>query len=227
MHIIEYGRDKEFRRRYAGIDIATGQGQDFTAVCVVDHFAEKIKTNDFPETFETADRFVIVDLLRERNLDLDAQVKWLANYLTGLNPKPVISVDATRELSATLQLRNELPQHQINKVIWTGGSGIRREGLKYTCSKVQALMDLKSLVAVGRLTVAPELPLRDVLISELTGFVFEESPSSGFTIRSNAQHDDTAMALATAVIPLLQRRVLERKSARAIPNFLAYTEQVK
>lgn len=183
----------------------------------MDNFSEKIKVNDFPEEYDTVERFVIVELLRERNLDLDAQVKWLTKYIEGLEPRPIISVDATRELAVTLQLRNALPRHQINKVIWTGGSHITREGLAYYASKVQALMDFKSLVAMGRLTVA-DLPLKDVFISELLGFMFEESPSGAFTIRSNAPHDDTALSALTAVIPLLQRRILERKSPRVVPS---------
>jgi hypothetical protein len=218
MHIIGYGNDKQFKQRYCGVDIATGQGQDYTSLAIIDNFSEKIKTNDFPEEYENIERFVIVELLRERNLDLDAQIKWLTRYIEGLDPRPIISVDATRELSVTLQLRNALPRHQINKVIWTGGSHITREGLAYYASKVQALMDFKSLVAMGRLTIAPDLPLKDVLISELLGFVFEESPSGGFTIRSNALHDDVAYSALTAVIPLLQRRILERKSPHVVPS---------
>jgi hypothetical protein len=79
-------------------------------------------------------------------------------------------------------------------------------------------MDLKSLIALGRLTILEGVPLRDELVKELTGFTFEESAGGGFSIKSGAQHDDLAMSLCACMVPLLARVILERKPARAIPS---------
>ena len=173
--------------------------------------------DDFTGAEETTEHFEIVDLQRTRDLDLDLQVKWLASYIEALDEKPIISIDSTRELGTALALKNALPDHQIYKIIWSGGSTITKDGMKYIASKVQSLMDLKAFVAIKRLTVA-DIPLRDELVKELQGFSFEESTGGGFTIKSGAQHDDLAMAALAGLIPPLARGILERKPARAIPS---------
>jgi hypothetical protein len=219
MYRINYDdRTKRLKQRYCGIDIATGQGQDYTALCLIDRYEVKKIVGDFPTEIKNEERFEIVHLERTRDLNLDMQVKWLTNLIESLDAKPVISVDATRELGTTVSLRDHLPGYGINKIIWSGGSAITREGRKYVVSKVQALMDLKSMVSLGRLTIPPEVSLRDELVKELQGFTFEESASGGFTIKSGSQHDDLAMALCACVVPLLERRILERAEAQAIQN---------
>jgi len=96
----------------------------------------------FPDVVETSDHFQIVDLQRTRDLNLDLQIQWLRSYIESLDEKPTISVDSTRELGLTLALRAALPTHQVNSIIWSGGSSISRDGRKYIASKVQSLMDL-------------------------------------------------------------------------------------
>jgi hypothetical protein len=87
-------------------------------------------------------------------------------------------------------------------------------------------MDLKAFVSLGKLSVA-DIPLKDELFKELAGFSFVESDGGGFTIKSGAKNDDLAMSLAASVIPLLQRRILERAAPGAIPSILNYPEMVK
>jgi hypothetical protein len=217
MFKIQYGADRRFIQRYCGIDVSTGQGQDYSALCLIDRYQVSTVIEGFPDTVETSEHFEIVDLQRTRDLDLDLQVKWLASYIEALDEKPMISIDATRELGTALALKNALPNHQIYKIIWSGGSSITKDGMKYIASKVQSLMDLKAFIAIKRLTVS-DIPLRDELVKELQGFSFEESAGGGFTIKSGAQHDDLAMAVLAGLIPPLARGILERKPARAIPS---------
>jgi hypothetical protein len=225
MFKIQYGTDKRFMARYCGIDVATGQAKgDFSAICLIDRYQQNTVIEGFPNTVETSEHFMIIDLQRTRDLNLDMQVQWLRSYIESLDEKPVISIDATRELGTALALKAALNDHMVNRIIWTGGSSITRDhGSKFLASKVQSLMDLKAFVSLGKLTIA-DIPLKDELIKELAGFSFVESDSGGFSIKSGCQHDDLAMALCTAVIPLLARGILERAAPRAVPNPLDYRQ---
>ena len=81
-------------------------------------------------------------------------------------------------------------------------------------------MDLKSFIALGRLTVA-DIELKDQLIKDLLSFNFVESESGGFKIaNTGAGHDDLCMALAVGIVPLLKQGILERKGVVVMPNIL-------
>jgi len=222
-----YGNERRLKARFIGVDIATGQAQDYTALCLIDQFEEKILKDSFEDTYETIEKYRITDLQRTRDLNLDLQVQWLRSYIEALrDPKPAyISIDCTRELGTCLNLRTALPGYRVAGVVWTGGSKISREGLKYTASKPQTMQDLKGFVSLGRLTVA-NIPLRDELVRELEGFTLEDNPTGGLSIKPPTGHDDLAMALAACCVPLFERRILERMAPRAIPNPFQYQQVV-
>jgi len=205
----DYGINKQFKARYLGIDIATGAGQDYSALCLIDRYAIKEQMgNLIKPDVKITEKFEIVDLQRTRDLNTDAQVRWLKDYIQALDPAPIISIDVTRELHLGISLKEALKK-RINFVIWSGGSAITRDGHKYVASKTQVLMDLKSFMALERLIVA-DIPLRDELVKELLSFSFIESESGGFKIQNTgAGHDDLAMSLAVDVVPLMYQRILE------------------
>jgi hypothetical protein len=182
---------------------------------LIDRYQVSTIVEGFPDAVETLEHFEIIDLQRTKDLNLDLQVKWLRSFVEGLDEKPIVSVDATRELGTALALRAALPTYQVNKIIWSGGSTITKDGLKYVAAKVQCLQDLKAFIALNKLTIG-DIALRDELVTELQGFTFEEAATGGLSIKSSAKHDDLAMALLAAIVPLLHRGILERKPAQVI-----------
>jgi hypothetical protein len=227
----DYGLNRRLKARFVGIDIATGggEGHDFSALAVIDHFEEKIKINDFPEEFTTRELFMITDLVRTRELNLDLQIEWLRQIIEKQgDPKPIVSVDASRELGSTLNLRTALPEHIVNAVVWTGGARIEKDGSrKYNASKTAAWRGVKGMISLGWLSVAPG-PLRDEIVKEIRNLVLDESETGECRVKtSGTGHDDLAASLAVGMIPLLHRNILERRPARAIPSILNFSELVK
>jgi hypothetical protein len=225
MYKIEYGEERKYIASYLGVDVATGSGKgDFSALVLIERFQEKTLIQGFPDKVVTSEHFMITDLQRTRDLNLDTQVQWLRSYVESLSFKPFILIDATRELSFALSVKEQLREHVVGRVIWTAGSSITRDGTKFLVGKSQVLLDLKAFIALGKLTLAPDLSLNDELIKELSGLSFIDSAGGGFTIKSGAKNDDLTMALAAGVVPLLARGVLERSAPRAEKNFLNYNQ---
>lgn len=192
------------------MDVGTGTGKDFTtSICIEKYRTKEDRGDGFTSDIKTVDHYLITDMQRTRDLNTDLQVSWLADYITGLDPAPEISQDATRELHLALSLKAAI-KRPVNMVIWSGGQEFRKVGRKYIMSKTRALMNIKSFIAMGRLQVA-DIPLRDELIKEMLSFSFVETDSGNFKIENTGSgHDDLFMGLAAGMVPLLYRRILER-----------------
>ena len=179
MYAIKYGTDKRHIQDYLGVDIATGINADYTALSLVSRYALQVKVDDFPETFEEQEKYEVVEIIRFNDLDTDKQIKFLIDYIGKLDSATVCAIDATREISMAIAIKNALPNRLVKQIIWSGGSVISREGSRFVASKSKVLMDLRAMVSLGKITV-PDIPLRDELRSEIMGFTFDESDMGGF-----------------------------------------------
>jgi hypothetical protein len=229
MFAIEYGENRKRLGLYLGIDVATGAGAkgDFSTLVLIERYQEKTLIQGFPDKITVKEHFMITDMARTRDLTLDKQIQWARSYIENLPVKPIaINVDATRELSFEISLKESLIGYVFNRIIWTGGSSITRDGTKYLVGKNQALLDLKAFISLGKLSIA-DIPLRSELIKELQGLSFVDAPGGGFQIKSSAKTDDLCMGLCCGIVTLLHRGILERSAPKAVPNICVYSDQVK
>ena len=214
-------QDGTFISRTIGIDVACGgKGADYTALATIDEYRVYETTGgEFDRVTVMKPHFVLQDMVRENSLTLDKQLVWALKYIADNKKGPMrVVADATRELGFFIQLQNALPPGTAFKCIWTGGMVVGREGREYHASKAKTLMDLKSLMSIGALTVAPKVRHLNDLIKEMQGFTFEDN-GNGFLITSSAKHDDLAMALACACLYPIEKKMFERASTpRVLPR---------
>jgi hypothetical protein len=185
---------------YVGLDL--GQAQDPTALCVVEKTVRP--RSDEPPCYSCRhlERFE----LGTPYPDVVAAVVKLLGQETPRGDRPLcgapLVADATGVGAAVCDLFAREPAvAQLVRVVITAGTTAHYADGQWHCPKKELVAALQVLLQGGRLKVARELTLAEVLVKELLNFKVKVTASANETYEAwrEGDHDDLVLALAVAV----------------------------
>ncbi|GEM_PF-3546884 len=216
----------------AALDV--GQVRDYSVLTILETY-DRIREDPFgekPNRFNTIGReFHIAYQEQKRGLDYPGQKEWilqkLKNYreLPDKKRVPFTLLVETNGVGLTLfqMLKKEFPHSwHIRGCLLTNGDGVQDVDGVYHLHKKEIINSLVYVLDSGQLKIPHDLPTKNDLLNQASGFVrtYSETGREKLESDTESRHDDAIISLSYCVWYSLYRQEL-----RACPSLYGSCEQ--